>query len=109
MGFRVIVKQNDLARIAAELRPRASAVVRKTALDIEADAKGRAPVDTGALRNSIQTTMDGDLSASVGTNIEYAPFQEMGTHRMAAHPFMTPAAEAHRQPFIDAMSAVVEP
>ena len=51
---------NEVARYAAELRTladgleqRADAAVRKTGLDVEADAKIFAPVDTGNLRNSI--------------------------------------------------------
>jgi HK97 gp10 family phage protein len=99
---------SDFGRIAAQLEPKASAVVRKTAFDIEADAKQRAPVDTGALRNSIQATMTGDLSAEVMPGVNYAVFVEYGTSRASAQPYLTPAAEAHRQPFIDAMKAIVQ-
>jgi HK97 gp10 family phage protein len=109
MRVRARVVRNDLGRIADGMDRKAVAVVRKTALDIEADAKGRAPVDTGALRNSIQTTMAGDMSAVVAPGVDYAIFVEFGTARMAARPYLIPAAEAHRQPFIDAMKAIVRP
>ncbi len=98
---------NDLDKIAAELRPKASEIVAKAAADIEARAKQVVPVDTGNLKNSIQTEMDGDLSASVGTNVEYAPYVEYGTSRMAAKPYLTPAAEAVRSGFTEAMKGLI--
>lgn len=47
---------------------------------------------TGNLRNSISHAADSD-TAYVGTNIEYAPYVEMGTSKMAARPFLRPAVE----------------
>jgi HK97 gp10 family phage protein len=31
----------------------------------------------------------------VGTNVEYAPYVELGTHRQKAQPYLRPAAEGH--------------
>ena len=44
----------------------------------ESYAKGLAPVDTGALRNSITHSVH-DYILTVGSNIEYAPYVELGT------------------------------
>ena len=44
----------------------------------ESYAKGLAPVDTGALRNSITHQVEGD-TVSVGSAINYAPYVELGT------------------------------
>ena len=41
-------------------------------------AKALCPVDTGNLRNSISHGSDKE-KAYVGTNVEYAPYQELGT------------------------------
>lgn len=62
---------------------------------VKGAARGLAPVDTGRLRNSINSTVEGN-TAIVGTNVEYAIYQEFGTYKMAAHPFMAPALEACR-------------
>lgn len=87
-------------RITAELEQAAKAAVIDTALAIEGDAKRKAPVDTGRLRNSItHERSDDELSARVGTNVEYAPYQEFGTVRMNAQPFLHPAAEGQRNQF----------
>lgn len=71
--------------------------------DHQASAPGEAPaIDTGVLAASIQTEISG-TEGQVFTNAEYAEFLEFGTVRMAARPYMTPAAEAARTPFMNAM------
>ena len=66
----------------------------------EGYAKKLAPVDTGNLRNSITHDVDdGEPAAYIGTNVEYAPYQELGTIHMAAHPFLKPAVADHANEF----------
>lgn len=65
-------------------------------LAAEGYAKKACPVDTGNLRNSITHTIDsGEDAVYVGTNVEYAPYVELGTSRTAAQPFLRPAATKH--------------
>lgn len=74
-----------------------------------------APVDMGQLRNSIMyktpvtsggfndgsgepapkqiTVIPREDEAYVGTNLEYAPYQEFGTRKMAPQPFLRPAID----------------
>jgi len=72
----------------------------KACLLVERDAKKNAPVDTGRLRASIthelETEKD-ELIGIVGTNVVYAKYQEFGTYKMAAHPFLFPALESNRE------------
>ncbi len=64
-------------------------------------AAGKAPVDTGRLKNSLthEVAMD-EKAVYVGTNVEYAPFVEYG-HRtpggktVEGKPFLKPAIESH--------------
>lgn len=97
----VTLDTRRLHALQATLEPRAQQILNKVTFDVEADAKERAPVDTGALKNSIHSTL-GRLSNIVGTGIEYAIYQEFGTYRMAAHPFLIPALERHRAAFLAA-------
>lgn len=63
------------------------------------DAQNRTPVDTGLLRTSEARRVErrGDfITGLVGTNVEYAPFQEFGTSKMAAQPFLTPALNSNK-------------
>lgn len=65
-------------------------------LAAEGYAKKEAPVDTGNLRNSITHAEEIKEKATyVGTNVEYAPFVELGTSRSRAQPYLRPAATEH--------------
>jgi HK97 gp10 family phage protein len=68
------------------------------ALLVVNDAKRRAAVDTGNLRRSLhvgdQQASGTDASVKVGTDVEYAPYVEFGTSRMAAQPYLRPALES---------------
>ncbi len=61
----------------------------------ETYAKNLCPVRTGRLRNSISHKVVDENTAVIGTNVEYAPFVELGTRRAAARPYLRPAAEDH--------------
>ena len=60
----------------------------------ETHAKKATPVDTGRLRNSISHTVDGE-AAYIGSNVEYAPYVELGTSRAKAHHMLQKAATEH--------------
>lgn len=70
-----------------------------SALAIERDAKINCPVDTGLLRNSITHKVEEDsdkITATTGTNTEYAPYVEYGTSKMPAQPYLRPAYEKNK-------------
>lgn len=103
-----------IATSTGRVGERASAVLRKTALDIEGTAKAFCPVDTGNLRNSIGTTVTGDgrygaMEAEIGTDVEYAVFQEYGTSRMAPQAFLGPALDRHSGEFLAALARLNNP
>ena len=60
----------------------------------ETYAKQETPVDTGRLRNSISHAVDGE-AAYIGSNVEYAPYVELGTSRAKAHHMLQKAATEH--------------
>ena len=64
----------------------------------ETYAKKATPVDTGRLRNSISHTVDGE-AAYIGTNVEYAPYLELGTKKIAAHHYLKRAATEHKDEY----------
>lgn len=107
-----VLTTNRFPAIAAAFPGAASQVVRKTTFDIQAGAQNLVPVDTGALKNSIGAEVDG-TEGVVFTNMVYAPRIEFGfvgadsrgrVYNQAPQPYMTPAAEAARPGFIDALS-----
>ena len=74
-----------------DLDRNADQVLHSIALQVEAEAKPLAPVDTGALVNSIHTEKVEDGLYRISDGVEYGIYQELGTSRMAAQPFMVPA------------------
>lgn len=104
----VVIRSNRLPTLGREFRGNVERIIAAHALQCEAIAKTHAPVDTGALRNSIQAQPVNSLEWEVGPAVDYGLFVEMGTVKMAPQPYMTPAAEAVRGPFIDAMRGAVD-
>lgn len=129
----MVLDYNKLRGAGPKVQRFASGVVRKTAHDIEADAKDRAPVDTGNLVANIRAEPQGDLAWAVTSYAEYGAAVEYGTppHEIrprnaqalfwpgAAHPvkvvhhpgtppqpYLTPAAENQREPFRRAMAQI---
>ena len=82
-----------LDRIIATFPKESEQVVKSGALAVQGLAANAAPVDTGALRNSIKATRKDDLLWWVHDGEDYGIYQELGTSRMSAHPFMVPAVE----------------
>lgn len=90
MSYRLsvtVIGQEELKRAfqqAPQLARREfSKAIASTAASIQNAAKRYAPVDQGVLRASIHTegptATNGNVEATVGTNITYAPYQEEGT------------------------------
>lgn len=107
MRIAMVVTSNRIPQIAEAMRGRAEQAVARCVFDVEARAKGLAPVDTGALKSSITGEAEG-LEGTVSTGIEYASYQEFGTSRMPAHPYMIPASEAAFPAFIEELRQVAD-
>lgn len=63
---------------------------------VEGEAKIRCPVDTNTLRSSITHSVPRYDRARIGTNVEYAPYVELGTIYMAPRPFLRRALIENR-------------
>lgn len=62
-------------------------------------ARELVPVDSGELRSGISAAPEDRLSAVVSSAAGHAAMVEYGTSKMAAQPYMQPAAEAERTAF----------
>jgi len=54
-------------------------LIHDTADKIAQIARSKAPIRTGALRESINIQYDGDFSATIGPHVDYGVYQEFGT------------------------------
>lgn len=89
------VDTSKLEEIAAGLDGNMSQVGVFLGQLLEGFAKAYAPIDTGALRNSLhQEYPGGNVLCQVWPDVDYAIYQELGTYKMAAQPFLTPAVES---------------
>lgn len=132
MGI-VVVRDNSREFLEA-LDTQVYAGLEECGLAAEGYAKRLCAVDTGLLRNSITHALDGESTAIseywddpkeqsgsydgsvpkepkgkravyIGTNVEYAPYVELGTSRTAAQPFLKPAVEDHKSAYQKIMKA----
>jgi len=91
-GLEQLIKNYDRRSNAVDV----AGIVNQGATIVQAQAKALAPVDTGALKSSIGVSRGSgstSATASVDTSKEYAAYQEFGTSRMMAQPYMRPAAQ----------------
>lgn len=90
--------QAALTVAAAVARAASESAVASEVKSVSADARGGAPVQTGELRSGVTGSASG-LSGEVRSPVRHSGFVEFGTGKMAAQPFMAPAAEASRRRF----------
>ncbi len=105
----------DLRKAKVDVQNDARRVLREMADKIADDARGRVPVDTGLLKNSIKLSVSKrQLEASVsaggkvrGKDAYYAQFVEFGTKHSPAQPFLYPSGRAHEQETEERLTAVM--
>lgn len=94
-GLDSLVKGFELQ--PAVVKTEATRIINTVAAKVEKTAAEEAPEDTGYLLQHIMAEPKGALNAQVISTARYSIYQEMGTRKMAAHPFMGPAIKAHKK------------
>lgn len=96
MADGVSVIQDNTEQVVDGIDSAIGAALEEIGLLAENYAAKKCPVDTGNLRASITHEVDaGDNAVYIGTNVEYAPYVELGTSRQKAQQFLRPAASEH--------------
>lgn len=89
----IVIEENNIDEVLSELEDAVERALTMIGIKAEKYAKGRCPVGTpestgkkgyrgGTLRNSITFSVDskeGEGEVTIGSNIEYAPYVELGT------------------------------
>lgn len=88
-----------LGRANVRIGAAGSRIIRAGALKMERHMKANAKVDTGAMRNSVSTSIIGDgrstsIVAEIGPTVDYAIFVSEGTSKMAGDHFVPNAFDA---------------
>ena len=91
------IEKDNTKKLLGLADAKAHRVLSKAALLVERSAKQFVPVQTGTLKRSITHEFRGKHTVAVGSNVEYAPYVELGTSKMTAKPYLRPALEANRK------------
>ncbi len=76
----IIRLENHASEVTEEFKKACTKALEMCGLTAEGYAKLACPVDTGALRNSISHVVDeSNKVCYIGSNMEYAPYVELGT------------------------------
>mgnify|MGYP000006852678 CR=1 FL=1 len=92
------INADNVDAVKGGIRGAMQRALERIGMQAEGYAKDLCPVDTGNLRNSITHITD-DKAAYIGTNVEYGKYVETGTVKMAAQPFLGPAATEHTETY----------
>ena len=96
----VEVREDNREAIANAIDLALVTALEEVGLVAEGYAKRACPVDTGRLRNSTTHIVDeGSKCAVIGTNVEYAPYVELGTRHQKPQPYLKPATEDHESTY----------
>ncbi|TGE05560.1 HK97 gp10 family phage protein [Hymenobacter fodinae] len=88
-------------------KARVETVLDETALLVESTAKELTPVDTGRLRASIHADKPGPLQRTVGSDVEYAIWVELGARGRPGTGFLFRAFELNRPRFIEKLKEAI--
>lgn len=88
--------KNNSDEVMEALHRAEARILEMWGINAQGNATEYAPYDTGNLRSSIGYKTDiPNNTTYIGTDVEYAPYQEFGTYKMEAHPFLKPALADH--------------
>lgn len=104
----LLALSDDLKKSGAKVRRQVVKVVADTTNDVERDMKAAAPVQSGALRDSITGSARG-LTGTVEPTIRYSVFVLYGTYKDEAQDFLNPPADTAQGKFpTDVENAVIK-
>lgn len=94
------MRVNDYLNLDARFDKRRA--FTRAGLQVEHSARMKSPYRTGHLRRNIVSQAD-DKEAEIGVDLNvvpYAWYQEAGTSRMSAHPYLRPGLESSRNAIV---------
>ena len=100
-------KVQSLKKGMAEIKD----AVQQSALGTQREAKIASPVDTGRLRASIHAeivTRDTVIQGAVGSNVQYAGFQEFGTRYIKPRRYLGGAFDRYKDVFARAIDQIMK-
>ena len=97
----------DLSKASAGVQAKAAQVVKNSGFDAVTVMQSEVPVDTGALKNSVNVDFHGSdraISAEVGPSVEYAGYVAYGTRYQPPNPYDLRTLEKVSPGFVEAIA-----
>lgn len=92
---RQVIYESKMAEFAKRLAKAENKLLQEIGIGVSGQAIMLAPIDTGNLANSINYKVNAQAKAvTIGTPVEYGIYQELGTRKMSAKPYLAPAFAA---------------
>lgn len=105
----VVVARDNRGEWSDEFRSRIAAALVAVGEDGTDIASQNAPFDTGWLSEHISYALtDDDKSVIIGTNVEYGPYQELGTSMYKGHPYLQPMLKDNKKRFKAIIKSMLE-
>lgn len=93
--------------VLSELKSKIGIAFESIGYSAEGYASILCPVDTGRLRASITHIVD-DYSMTVGTDVEYGVYVELGTSKRDGRPFIGPSIADHLDEYKNILHSVLQ-
>lgn len=103
----VKVNTDGLKRLTAAVEESLERALDRVADAVVTDARQRAPVRTGFMRDSTIIIQSGALQRTIHAQAPYSAFVDLGTRFMAARPWFTPAIDQGRSLLAEQVAAAV--
>ena len=113
MSVEIEVKVDNTKIYVEELAWGIRKALEAVGFDVASIAAQNAPKDTGRLAASIGQALDSATSVVIGTNVEYAKYQEMGTSKgypgaNGGRGYLRPAVQDNKQRIQQIFTAVLK-
>lgn len=100
------IKTDNRKAVEAALALQVRVALEAVGLHAQEDVAQRAPVKTSRLKNSI-THRTAAKHVDIGTNVEYAPYQEFGTSKIPAKHFMKNGIESNMNKYVEIIESIL--
>ena len=110
--MKIIIKENNTQKVLSEMKRKKKlcllAIGEKARSIWVKEITRMKIVDTGRFRGSADYKTIGEDEVAIGSNVEYAPYLELGTSRQKARPSLRTAILNHKKTYKQIVEAIMK-
>lgn len=104
--------EEEIQKILGDISETLTSTIKDALSDLRDDIEDKTtdivPVDTGALRDSLDISLDGDYTITCLAGMDYASYVDEGTRKMDAQPYFTEPITDLFDEFVDDLTDKLE-